>query len=91
MQIGDEPGVDGGCTGDGHGVSCELLVWSAAEVPGKQRDRAAAAVHVAQRRMDRQASISKLVSTEMAGWVQGLALMVIGMLLSICLGLRRNP
>ena len=72
-------------------VSCELLVWSAAEVPGKQRDRAAAAVHVAQRRMDRQASISKLVSTEMAGWVQGLALMVIGMLLSICLGLRRNP
>ena len=72
-------------------VSCELLTWSAAaEAPGKQLDRAAAAVSVAQRRMDRQASIAKLVSTEMAGWVQGLALMVIGMLLSIFLGLHRN-
>lgn len=69
-------------------VSCELLTWShVTEGPAKQRDRAAAAVNVAQRRMERQASIAKLVSTEMAGWVQGLALMVIGMLLSIFFGL----
>lgn len=68
-------------------VNCELLTWSVApQVDGKQRDRAAAAVSVAQRRMERQASIAKLVSTEMAGWVQGLLLLVTGMLLSIFLG-----
>lgn len=72
-------------------VGCELLTFSqAAEGPGKERDRAAAAVNVAQRRMERQASIAKLVTTEMAGWVQGLVLLVIGMLLSIFLAMRKG-
>lgn len=72
-------------------VGCELLTWSTVnEGPEKTRDQAAAAVNVAQRRMERQASISKLVSTEMAGWVQGLALLVVGMLLTIFFGLHRK-
>ena len=72
-------------------VGCELLTWSTVnEGPEKTQDQAAAAVNVAQRRMERQASISKLVSTEMAGWVQGLALLVVGMLLTIFFGLHRK-
>jgi hypothetical protein len=40
--------------------------------------------------MDRQASISRPVSSEVAAWFQGLVLMLIGMLLSIFFGWNKS-
>jgi hypothetical protein len=80
-------------------ATCEMLVFKrpadgAAETHepavSSSRSTSAAAVDVARRRMDRQASISRPVSSEVAAWFQGLVLMLIGMLLSIFFGWNKS-
>ena len=78
-------------------VRCELQTWAhpgdaigdgmkSPEGPGGVARTGGAAVDIVHKRLKRQASISKPVSAELAGWLQGLALMVLGMVLSVLSG-----